>query len=267
MSQEKQYGLPFVVKEMLRFAEGQQPTINVDFRSAITGQGVNIRGYTRDGTFDQKYTTLNSNYSKESVSFRVPDIPIVVQVSAQGTGLRRGALYCRVSLQMSGFDIAVLCAGYVSEDYSVNYPFGKIEGPTEGPGLMRSITGTNPAAGAEVIQSVPANTMWRLHAITVTLVTDATAVNRVVKWRKKGNTAEYFRIPHGVLHGGSTTGQYTLAMIGSERTAFGNTSVQTDILQNRMSPADTVETITDNLQAGDDYGAPQLLIEQWASEA
>src|SRR5213594_747841 len=47
-------------------------------------------------------------------------------------------------------------------------------------GAIRTVSGTVPAAGAEIADTVPVNTRWRLYAIEVVLVAAAVAVSRSI---------------------------------------------------------------------------------------
>ena len=65
-----------------------------------------------------------------------------------------------------------------SDDGSTVIKIATINDNLDGPGTIQSITGTDPSAGNEISQTVPANTIWRLWGMYATLVTDAGVADR-----------------------------------------------------------------------------------------
>jgi hypothetical protein len=91
----------------------------------------------------------------------------------------------------------VLLQGYVTDTSRLSFPGSPIRSSIEGPGVLRSITGTNPAANAEISETVPTNARWRVHAIRFTLVTDANVANREVALTLDDGAAVFARSPPG----------------------------------------------------------------------
>jgi hypothetical protein len=159
-----------------------------------------------------------------------------------------------------------LAKGYVTAAGGLIWPGGPYLDSVEGPGLLRSVTGTDPAAGVEVIEAVPTNARWRLRTFTATLVTDATAVTRTV-WIVLDDGATYLhRFYTTTGQAASLTRTYLMADYGYLPTASGiyiffNLPSGPYLLQGWR-----ISTVTSSMVAGDNWGAPQLEVEEWIEE-
>jgi len=130
-------------------------------------------------------------------------------------------------------------------------------------GRIRVIVGTNPAAGAEIVETVPAGVQWRLIAMQAGLVTDVTVINRLV----------VLVLDDGVnifVYAGSSSIQAASQLL---RYTFGAFSRQGDVLGGAilcgypegivLGPGFRFSTLTINLQAGDNWGPSIYMVEEW----
>lgn len=130
-------------------------------------------------------------------------------------------------------------------------------------GRMRTITGTNPAAGVEISETVPAGVSWVLRSIAFSLTTSATAANRAVRVVLDDGATIFLRT------GGNTTqtASQTLDYVAADFGVVGTIGTQTVLVgmplpPYRLLPGHRVRTITINFQAGDDFTAPVLEVEE-----
>lgn len=142
-----------------------------------------------------------------------------------------------------------------------------INGDLTGTGTIKSISGTNPVAGNEILETVPANAIWKVQSIYPSLVTDATVSNRQVRILFDDGTNTFYQGISASVQAASLTNTYSIA-------AHGITSAAVDTVHWIPIPADTIllpgyrfQTSTDNLQSGDDWGAPQFVVEEWHDPA
>ena len=129
-------------------------------------------------------------------------------------------------------------------------------------GRIRSIAGTNPAANTEISETVPARKRWRLLAIQFPLVTDANAANRMMHLTLDDGTTVFYTSETIVTQTASLTRTYALAIGAPQQTvidAHYNITLP-DII---LSGGFRIKTVTTALQATDNFGAPQLLVEEW----
>lgn len=145
--------------------------------------------------------------------------------------------------------------------------FAVVDGTLSGPGTIKSITGTNPVAGNEILETVPANTIWKLMSMYPTLVTSADAANRQVHFLVDDGTTTFFQSVAASLQTASLTHTYSIA-------PHGVTATVTALNQFIPIPANMIllagyrmSTVTDAIEAADDWGAPQFVVEEWHDPA
>ncbi|MBA7545413.1 hypothetical protein ES705_37781 [subsurface metagenome] len=129
-------------------------------------------------------------------------------------------------------------------------------------GRIRSITGTDPAAGAEISETVPDRRRWRILAVRFSLTADATVADRVVHLTIDDGTNVIADICVTTAHAASITKVYNFSN-------FGSTQLNpTTCLYIPLPPLPLMEgyhitTVTELMEAGDDFSAPQILVEEW----
>lgn len=190
-----------------------------------------------------------------------------VTVSVSGAVPKRGQTFVQVGIARGTLanpeQGAVLISDYCTNlDFS-GWPGHLLRSPLEGPGVIRSITGTNPAAGAEILETVPTNARWQLRSVRFTIVTNATVANRTPIFTFDDGAAILFKLPSPFTTPASQTQNYGLI--------DGNTPAQNASGDNLyavpklfpMMAGWRFGTTTTALQAGDDYSAPQYVVEEW----
>lgn len=124
---------------------------------------------------------------------------------------------------------------------------------------QRIVTGTDPAADTEISYTIPAGTVTKLLALSVSLVTDANAANRRVGIILDDGTTEFFRSMSPSDHAASLTWRYSAGM-GAPGFAIQNLSVGLYLPDITLFPGYRIRTTTLNRQATDNFGAPQLVL-------
>ena len=131
-------------------------------------------------------------------------------------------------------------------------------------GTPTSVAGTNPAAGAEISETVPTGKRWRVLGLQFSLVTSATVANREVVIVVDDGTNTLFQSPSGANHAASLTWAYSAAAVGQPVAGATATTVRQINFPPLLLPAGArIRTATTNIQAGDDYGAPRLLVQEY----
>ena len=138
---------------------------------------------------------------------------------------------------------------------------------TPNTGILVSVAGTNPAAGADWSQTVTANKRWRIQSIRFQLVTDATVATRTVRILFTDGTNTFFLLPAVDVQIASLTYNYECVVDGYQRAlhvpGVGAPSAFIPIPNNLwLTGGYVMRTSTINLQAGDDFGAPRFLVEE-----
>lgn len=193
-----------------------------------------------------------------------------VQIFASAGTPRRGQCFVRLAI-VQGFTGAIvslgtLLQGYVQDTTALAYPGSPIEASTEGPGVIRSIAGTDPAAGAEISEAVPTNARWRLLSLRASLVTDGTVANRFPRLIVDDGTTVLFSSEVTPAQAASQTSQNQWAAWGVGQ--YSGQALAYSPLPPRLllMGGYRLLTLVTNLQAGDNWGAPQLLVEEWIED-
>jgi len=163
--------------------------------------------------------------------------------------------------------LATLMQGCITATQKIAFPGSEMYSTLERPGAIRTITGTNPAANTEVLETVPTGARWRLLALTVRLVNDATVANRLpILILDDGLASMAWSAVTSAMTAGAqwqaTWGTYGVTIAP---TSLGSIAALPDGLV--LLAGHRIRTNTLNFQAGDEYGAPQLTVEEWLEGA
>lgn len=192
------------------------------------------------------------------------------QVIASTGSPRRGQCFVRVSLirGLSGASIseATVLQGYVMDTNAIAWPGSAIRGSAEGPGVIRSIVGTNPAAGLEISEVVPANTRWRLQSFRFQLVASVAAANRRPTLIIDDGANELWRQNSNVNQVASETSVYEAAAGASYTTIDARTYSLPLPSGLVLAEGFRIRTLTAAIDAGDDYAAPIYSVEEWIED-
>jgi len=225
-------------------------------------QTIQIRGYTENELIIHDHTTT-SDRSLQSSVIGITGSPLYMTArSASGISVR-GQCYVKVSLRIEGVVVATLFGGYITETSSVAFPNGVIEDSKSGIGHIRSITGTDPAAGSNISETVPTGALWRPISVKFTIVCDATVISRGIILVFTDGTNELFRTFTNSTVPAGTTLTASFADIGTVATGLSNANMGVFSSATLLPAGFTIATSINNLQAGDNLSAPQLLVEEW----
>lgn len=254
--------LPFISRSQLHFEHGNAFSLELEYMANVASE-ILIVGYTREGIF--KFAdTHTGNSTIDTTTFRIPDIPIQLSVHTITGTVERGEVWATLFLTINGERVAKLCSGYVSRQQSLTYPVQVIPSNFERPGIVRSITGTDQAANTEISETVPVNVAWLVHSFTYTLVTDATAATRSSNLQITDGTNIVMQFHCQGTQTASDTKRYHWIRKGSREDASSDGTRLGDLPLDIILPAGfVIQTTTNNRQTGDNYGAPQILVEEF----
>jgi hypothetical protein len=194
---------------------------------------------------------------------------VSLQVAGDGVA-KRGQCYVRVELTngfaATGESLATIIQGNLGTKSALSYPGGPQASALDGPGNLRFVTIANPAPGAEFTQTVPTDARWKILAIGFTFTASVAVANRsfTVLFRKSGVTL--YEVGTGIVITASQAPRYRLAagvpFLTVDTLAY-TLPLPTDFFLTGLSQ---ILSITANIQAGDDYTAPLLLVEEWIDD-
>jgi hypothetical protein len=157
-----------------------------------------------------------------------------------------------------------LGAGFCTTNTPFQLPFGVNMLPLDGPGNLRSITGTTPGAGAEISETVPTGARWEPLAFRFQLATSATVANRGKILTFDDGANEYHRVESNANQAASSTFFYAHAQGHSAGSTGVGATVMNHLPGNfRMGAGHRIRTSTGGIQVGDQYSAVQYLVREW----
>lgn len=257
----------YVSKDEFLFFQGRSAAANG--RITIMARFLGVDGRIQSIQQDRD---VGSNRAAISTNVQLGEgFLLSVTLRARQASVPAGMLYGRVGLtrlQLGdvNFDAVVLVQGYVTGGKVLSWPPGEITDSVDGPGNLRSITGTDPAANTEFSETVPTDARWKLRAVRATLVTDANAATRRPILIIDDGTTVLFRIGSGITTAASTTKPYAwIPGYPTSGTEFAEAMhfLPPDLM---LLQGWRVLSSTESIQAGDNWGAPQLLVEEWIEE-
>jgi len=247
----------------LKFVEAMSPTLVLE-AWASSSFNLLLRGCHKYGTFDLPLTTT-ADRAINIATIRIPALPVSLNLGTVDV-VRKGQCYCKVGIRLAGMGIIHLISDYLDSGQNLSWPHSHLRSNVGEQGYLRSVAGTNPAAGNEVSETVPTNARWRLKSLIATLVTDATVVTRVVRIVIDDGTNMLWRGSAAFDQTASWDIYYVFAdhtFRGDDNQGQIHMPLPRDLL---LFQGWRVRTVTANLQAGDNWAAPQLLVEEWIEE-
>lgn len=196
----------------------------------------------------------------------------LLSATAQATvALTRGQTFIRMDLTrgnapfpgVASPQAQSLVHDYVTAAGTVGFPGTRVIGPTEGPGWIHSLQVPNPAAGADWTLTTLANQRLRVESLTAVFTASATVANRTPEliWDDGGNIMFVDDVNANIVAG-------QVIQVSSTGTNIP-TGVVTTILHVTMPPGmilvpgHRVRTNTPGIQAGDQWSAIFLNVEEW----
>jgi len=251
---------------------GPQEQLIIDLYNSVAAQIISLtyRLLLPNGEVHQGLRFLNPPADRSLSQTVLPLAEgwlLSLQMIPTGPVTLRGQCFTRVRLVAGALgvapSIAQLFSDYLEAAHGASWPTGRSISWLDGRGMIRSITGTNPAAGVEIIETVPAGARWRFIGIHAQLTTAVAVANRTVRWAIDDGASVMLFTTDSLLQPALTTENH-------EAGAYGTLLASTTILNIAPFPPDVymlagwrIRSATINLQPADDWGAPQLMVEEW----
>jgi hypothetical protein len=193
-----------------------------------------------------------------------------LSIGASPVSTKRGQTFVRVGLAYGtaggGTTMGVLLTGYLSGRTNLVWPISPPDYAPNGPGFIRVITGTTPAAGAEINEVVPTGARWRVRAFTYNLTTSATVSNRETTLIFASSVTLFWNGSINLTQAASLNIRYSwglaTTLVHGSAQALHNSAVPEAII----AAGGSISTSTGNIQVGDQYSAPVYEVEEWIEE-
>jgi len=162
------------------------------------------------------------------------------------------------------YRLATVVQGYVTRSQELAFPGSPVVTSEEGGGVIRTITGTDPAANVNWAETVPTGARWHVLGVSARLVTAAGGSNRqgLLVVSSGTSTLGIFPIAATQPPSGSHlwywwNGTPLDSLISGEAFLGG---IPVDLI---LLAGETVSGLVNNVGAGDDWEAPTLRVREW----
>jgi hypothetical protein len=249
--------LPFVTRDMIKPGNRQSWGLRLKYLSNYADGELFIRGATRSGPFSYKVDT-NDTSTLTTHNFKIPDIPIWISVDMATPGTT-GRVFVQLALTVNDDLIHSLVSGFVWNLHTLTWPASDLRPAQPNLGYPTSLSGNNPAAGAQISYTHASGTILKLESIYFTLAADANAANRRVHVNIYNANAILAECISATDHTASTTRKY-LCFPTTPGGSYADDDhiiipIPRDIY---LFPEDFIVTTITNGQAGDDFGIPKI---------
>jgi hypothetical protein len=164
--------------------------------------------------------------------------------------------------------LGTLLAGYVTASQALGWPGSPLESSIAGGGYHRSIQGTLPGAGNNIIESVPTGARWQPLSIYAVHQTDANVANRFMSMQAGSGIDIYARVDTSTAQTASTNGIYDFS-VGTQQIALAGQNTWTlPLMQDFILRAgEYFALVALNKQAGDAYQIINYKVREWLEVA
>src|SRR5688572_20330607 len=160
--------------------------------------------------------------------------------------------------------LSTLLQGYITSEQELAYPGSPIQHSLAAPGgYYRTITGTDPPAGTEIIETVPTGARWQLLAASAVLAPSGVAGTRYPKVIVAPGGVEVVRCG---MQFGTTASSTVLYSWGAGMPASADFqdahagALPVDLV---LNAGDSFKINHTNFDAGDNWGAPTYQVREW----
>ncbi len=188
-------------------------------------------------------------------------------VSTASISLKPGQTFVRVLVEHgAGPDPVVLTQlteGYVTDHHNLKWPSAAAFTSTQSHNFLTTLTSADPAAGAEITFTVPANAQLDVSAVRFTLTTSVAAANRQVHVVVDDGATVLYDAPANAVQAASLTRNYNVTFQTAQPAATDNEIYIAMPIRSRLSSGFRIRTATTALQAGDDFSAMIVTAERY----
>lgn len=229
-------------------------------------------GATRPTPFTQTLVPATDR-TVSSVVFGIGDGWLLdVQAIVSAGSPQVGQCFARLSVvhgqASTATEMFSLAADYVTAKQPVSYPGSGLLDATDSAGALRSIAGATPAAGAEILETVPTGARWELLAFHATFVTAVAVANRVPQLVIDDGVTTLFRVGAALNQAASLTYRRSWYQGAPAPYLDNANSVPMPLPTNIRLPAGArISTLTAAIAAADQWSAVQYLVREWIEGA
>lgn len=248
--------------------------IRVSIFNAVSGQTVAVAGrlLRPDGTIRVFNDSLVPTSDRVRTDFFLAGYTgalLSFHAGARSAATQFGSTFVQASIVIGADNslvvLANLFAGFTTGRFLLSWPTQPLLPALALNGTVRAILGTDPAAGAEVLETVPTGAFWELLSIRIALVTDATVSTRVARLALTTAGGSYIQFTPTASQTASLTRTYNGAATPVWPTVLAASLAWHFPPQILLIAGSTIQTLTNSIAAGDDWGPPLIIVKEWVT--
>jgi hypothetical protein len=248
--------------------------ITVNCLSNVANQPIQVKYRYLTPQSDIKEGTLNFTISGTfgAVSFQIGEGWLLsIAIEQFGGGASSEFVHAQVVLTRTPTGIphlltyALIWQGYIPAVAPTGWPGNPSKDPTDGAGVLRTISGTQPGAGADILETIPSNRRWTLMGFLAFLTASAAVANRTPQFIIDDGSSPIFFGAATFTQTASQVIQYSGSPSIPSQTPLSTNVLIPLAMPMPMKNPMRIRSSTAGLQAGDQWSAPHYLIVEWAS--
>jgi hypothetical protein len=160
--------------------------------------------------------------------------------------------------------LSTIAQGYVTTSYDVGGIGVGLSGFTDGAGALRSITGTTPAPGVNINETVPTNARWDFLALSAQFQTAIAVANRIPYLSFDDGVNVFAYMADLQTQAASAIVFYQFGQgLNAQQAGVTNLNIAPTVLGVRLGAGYRIRTVVGLLQAADQWSAVQYLVREW----
>jgi len=272
------------VPETIRFAtRGVQPpgalyvtledTIVVTVYNSVSSLQLSLQGrlLRADGSvrhFRRDFSPSSDRVQSTFAMGLAEGFLLAVGVTRRNGTPKFGQTYVNIAL-IRGLDEDVdryqsLTSGYIEAANEVWYPTNPPHPFVYGMGNLRTIVGTDPAAGVEISEVVPTNARWRLLSFSALLTCSVAVAARQVRIVIVNSGQGFWDYEAPLQLTAGQVNRYQLGYgLGFEQSTTSTNRTVAGLPHLDLPEGASIITAVNNLQTGDNWSAPTMTVLEW----
>lgn len=234
---------------------------------------VTIQGRIHVAPRDVKpFTHTHTSNTDRSAKTTVASLPrgellnCIAFVSAGAPAV--GQAFVRVAVRRGAgpaFELlGVIVQGPITASIFRAFPGSVIVSPFEADPFLRGVSGTTPAAGAEILETVPTGARWEFLTTRFSMQADANVNNRRTDFQIKAGANVVYRTANSNVWTNAQQPAFTVSPnVGYQITATTLASTLPAPQPCLLRAGDSFGTLTAGIQVGDQYTKPEYTVREW----
>lgn len=251
---------------MLKYGNDTQLKLRLVAGASSVGK-VTLNGFSRSGVIELRLSTTADGLRVEN-TVGIDDFPIWLSVLDEEGDFSQGECWASVQLLMNEDQGVQMCSGFVYGHKGIAFPGGDKADPLPNRGFITEVASTDPAAGVNTSITVPAGELWLFHIGQVDFITDATSATRTPRLIITQPSGLETRLTSGATQSASQNMRWHFAKFASGTDTNDNQDKSIAVPhQMYVLPGGTIESGSEGLQAGDNWGIMSLVVEKFPAQA